>query len=345
MKLMKIWLPYTTGGSGTDVFTHYLARGLTEAGHEVVVQAFPHRWQYFPWRLKLAHAPLGTDIALANSWNGFAFRRPGLKLVTVEHLFVLDPVLSPYKTAAQAFFHNTLVRYYEWASMRASDAQVAVSEYTANAHHATLGGPLPQVILNGIDTEFFHPSMKERQPLDGRPFRLLFVGNMSRRKGADLIPAIMERLGEGYELYYTSGLRVDDPFKNIPRMYPLGRLNKEQVREEYRKADLLLFPTRLEGLPLVAMEAMACGTPVVASNASSLPEVIEDRINGRLCTKDDAGAFCDALRELKKAPEELNALSKAALDTAIKKFSIDRMVVEYIQLFSELLENRVTHTA
>lgn len=331
---MKVWLPFITGGSGSDVFTRYLARGLQATGHQVELQQFASFWQYCPWGLKFIPAPPDTDIVLANSWNAFAFKRKGIKLVAVEHLFVLDPALLPYKTFPQAVFHNTFVKYFENATNKQADELVAVSQYTANAYQRVLGGKLPRVILNGVDTTFFCPDSKGKQPLDNRVFRMLFVGNLSRRKGADMLLNIMEGLGPGFELSYTSGLRVDDMFKNIRQMNPLGRLDQSQVRAAYRNADVLLFPTRLEGLPLAAIEAMACGTPVVASNTSSLPEVVEDCVNGRLCDKDDVSSFCTVLQEISKAPEELAKLGKMANEIAVRYFSIDRMVEDYVQVFS-----------
>lgn len=333
---MKIWLPYVRGGSGSDVFTRYLAKGLQELGHETVSQAFADHWQYFPWALRRAPAPEGTQVVLSNTWNGFAFKRTGAPLVTVEHLFVLDPAYRPYKSSAQAAFHATLVKRFERASMRLSDAQVAVSDYTAEAHRLGLGGPRPLTILNGVDTDFFTPATKQVTSTEG-PTRLLFVGNLTRRKGADLLPAIMARLGEGYSLEYTSGLRTDDFLAEIPNARALGRLDHDQVREAYRRADLLLFPTRLEGLPLVAMEAMACGTPVIASDTASLPEVITHDVTGALCRKDDADDFVAAIRRLTADADKRRTMGQAAREAAVARFSLDRMTRDYIALLEDLV--------
>jgi len=334
---MKIWLPYIRCGSGTDIFTEQLAKGINATEHEAVTTSFPHFWQYFPWRLKCVRAPSGTDIILANSWNGFAFRRPGCKLVTVEHLFVLDPAFFPYRNCLQAIFHDTLVKHFETDSMRVADKAVAVSAYTSRSLQRILNVNELHVILNGIDTDFFCPAPTTKVALDNHLVKLLFVGNMSRRKGADMLPAIMEKLGPGFELNYTSGLRTRDPFKCLPGMRPLGCLNQEQIRDAYRYADILLLPTRLEGLPLVAMEAMACGTPVIASNCASLPEVINDGINGRLCPVDNVEAFTAAVSELAAQPQHLLNMGKNARETAKKRFSLKRMTQEYIGLFKRLL--------
>lgn len=335
---MKIWLPYVHGGSGTDVFTQNLARGLQAAGHEAIPQAFAHNWQYFPWRLRAVSAPPGTDIVLANTWSGFAFQRTGAKLITVQHHLVLDPALSPYKNFAQQIFHHTLVWHFECASKKASDIQVAVSQYSARIHQKILGGDkLPKVILNGIDTKFFCPSPKGKEPLGRRPVRLLFVGNLTQRKGADLLPALMENLGDGYELAYVVGLRTGDAFPKSTRMRSLGRLSTEELRDAYREADLFIFPSRLEGFGLAVCEALACGTPAIVTNTSALPEVVEQGVTGILCPLDDIQSFTTAIRSTVRDSENYVAMTMAARNVAVSRFSQHRMVNDYIRLFETLV--------
>jgi len=329
------------GGSGTDVFTETLAEGLRQKGLEALATRFAHRLQYSPWLLSRRPVPENTDIVLANTWNAFAFKKPGTKLIAVEHLFVLDPALAPYKSWAQAVFHNLFVKNYEKASQRNADQVVAVSQYTGTTYRDVLRVDMPRVILNGIDTDFFCPLEETIEKPSNRPFRLLFVGNMSRRKGVDMLPDIMAMLGSGYELSYTQGLRVADPFPSLQNVRRLGRLDRDRVREEYRRADLLLFPTRLEGLPLVAMEAMACGTPVIASDTASLPEVIDHGETGMLCRLNDGAEFVLAIRALQSDPAKLQRLAKNARMSAINCFSIDRMINDYVYLFTELVNKKV----
>jgi glycosyltransferase involved in cell wall biosynthesis len=207
-----------------------------------------------------------------------------------------------------------------------------VSAYTARSIRAALGGPESEVILNGVDTDFFCPPAMPKAG-EARPLRLLFVGNLVRRKGADLLPKIMARLGPGFELHYTLGLRSKDPFAGIPNMCSLGRLTGEQLRDAYREADILLFPTRFEGFGYAAAEAMACGTPVVASACSSLPEIVEDGVTGRLCPVDDVEAFVAAIQGLASDPDGLQAMGQKVRAVAVEKFSAERWASEYIALF------------
>ena len=281
--------------------------------------------------------PNGTNVVLANSWNGFAFCRLGIKLVVVEHHCIFDSAYIPYRSFPQAIFHEQMIRRFELASLQAADALVAVSEYTAQKLHETLGGPVAEVIHNGIDTDYFCPAPSSMTPKKDRTRRLLFVGNLSLRKGADLLPDIMLKLGSGYELGYTSGLRTNNTYANVPGMKPLGRLNMDQLVDVYREADLVLFPTRLEGFGYVAAEAMACGTPVVATNCSALPELIENGVTGRLCPANDTTAFAKAIRELTADPKRLTEMGQRARAKASGCFNVNRMVEKYLTLFDRLL--------
>ncbi len=330
---MKIWLPYTSSGSGADTLTRSLAAALADAGHEAVLQEFSHRFQYAPWLLRNVKPPVDTQAVITNSWNGFAFHQRGLKNITVEHLFVLDKALQPYKSAAQSIFHKQLVRRFVGQSYRSADHVVSVSRYTADRLRAVFPDVHTEVVLNGIDTEFFTPGNEaaEQEGAD-KSFRLLFVGNPTRRKGADLLPEIMQALGAHYELRYTSG-RLGQP--NLPmasNIRPLGRLSAEEVREQYRQCDALILPTRLEGLPLVAMEALSCGLPVISSNSASLAEVVDHELTGLVCPVDNVGAMVRGIRQLKENPDKLMAMKCRAREAAKARFCLRRMTAEYVEL-------------
>lgn len=337
---MKIWLPYLKAGTGTDVFTERLAEALADQGCDVIITSYAKAWQYFPWPLKWKKAPDGVDIVVANSWNAFAFKSAGAKLVSVVHHSVHDPALAPYKNVAQAIFHAGLVKHFERRGILKADQVVAVSQYTADRTSAAMNFSSPRVIPNAIDTDFFSPNAAgpEHAPTGvNDPVRLLFVGNLSARKGADLLPAIMGRLADGYELRYTAGLRDGATPSPRANMVPLGRLSNEALREEYRRADILLFPTRLEGFGYAAVEAMACGTPVVASDCSALPEVVEDGLTGRLCPVDDVDGFVAAIEDIASDRERYAAMSARSRAVSVERFSLEAWGRAYVSLFRRML--------
>ena len=136
---------------------------------------------------------------------------------------------------------------------------------------------------------------------------------------------------------YTSGLRSNNPFAEHPNMLALGRPSREQLRDAYRNADVLLFPTRFEGFGYAVAEAMACGTPVVTTNCSSLPELVDDGVTGRLCPLDDVDAFAAAIRDLAADRERLREMGKRARAAAVERFDIQVMARKYDELFQGIV--------
>ena len=257
-------------------------------------------------------------------------------MVTVEHLCVHDPAFARFRSQGQAIFHDTLLRWFETRSFAVADCVVAVSRATRKAVAEAFPGVDAMVIPNGIDTDFFTPPARRRESAEGEPFRLLFVGSLTTRKGADLLPPTMRALGSDFLLSYTSGLRGRVEI-DVENALPLGKLDRREVRRAYQEADLLLFPTRLEGLPLVVLEAMACGLPVVGSDRSSMPEAVVNGTTGLLSPLDPA-ALATAIKTLARDSSLREDMSVAARDRVVKNFSMTHTVDQYLALFSELLD-------
>lgn len=325
-------MPYIRSGSGSDGFTKNLAAGLEQAGHTALLHPFSRYWQVLPDLLRGAKPSVEVDVIVANSSNGFAFATDGIPMVTVTHHCVHDPAFAPFRSVVQALYHQAALRRYEARSFRTAAEVVAVSFATRRAMLGVFKGVDPRVIRNGVDTSFFSPGSKK--PMASRPFRLLYAGNMTKRKGADLLDPTMRLLGPGHILEYTSGLRRSDLLKS-DNTYPLGRLSLPDLREAYRRADALFLPSRLEGGPLVAFEAMACGLPVVSSNLSAMPEVITHRQNGLLCNPEPRD-FATAIQSLADDRRLLKQLADNARIHAVENLSRERMTEEFLQLFEEL---------
>jgi len=326
------------GGSGADIFAKRLASALQCRGVTAQISWFPTYFEFAPFLLSSTPPPPGTDIIHALSWSGFAFKRKDIPLVVTEQLDVLDPHYLPYKGFAQSVYHQTLIRTFVKASFKAAHAITAVSHATADSLGNILGPREIHVIYNSVDTRVFYPHPKDRK--SSMPMRLLFVGNLTRRKGADLLAPIMKQLGARFELHFTAGLR-DLKLKNSePNMVPMGRLvNDQSLLRAYHQSDALLFPSRIEGLPIAPLEAMACGKPVIAARTSSLPEVLENEVSGFLCNLDDIDSFVSACRKLAEVPDTLRVLGDAARQRAESLFSEDVVIPRYITLYKKLLNH------
>jgi len=339
MDSLHIWLPYTRGGSGSDVSIELLAGALRRQGHRAVAQAFPHRMQYVPWFLVSAKPPAGTEVIIGNSWNAFAFRRRNIPMICVERLFVLDPAYTPYKSVPQRVFHETIVRHGLKQSYRSAECVVALSESSARNVTEVFPGTCPVVIPNGVDLSFFS-APEGREPLGNRIIELLFVGNMTRRKGVDLLAPIMDRLGKGYVLRCATGRDDDSAVPRHSRISSLGNLSLGQVRDAYRRADVLLLPSRLEGMPRVAIEAMGCGLPVVASNASSMSEVVRDGITGHTCRTNDPDDFAAKIKEVVGSQHCYDRMSGASRDHAERHHDLESMARTYAELCRKIIDEQ-----
>ena len=336
---MKIWFPAIKASSGADVFVQRLSAALKKRGVEVEITWFNKYYEFAPFFLRNKTAPEQTDIIHTNSWNGFAFNRPNIPLVVTEHHCVFDPFYRPYKSLYQNLYHELIINQYEMASLRKCDALTAVSNFTVSSLVRYANFKIVHCIYNWVDIDKFKPSAPRKFAKE-EPFRLLYVGNLSRRKGFDLLKPIMCKIGKDFELRFTSGLRDIKKQSYPDNMIPLGKLSEEDIIKEYQKCDALLFPSRFEGFGYVALEAMACGKPVIATNATSIPEVVDDGITGILCPMNDVDAFVRACRKLADDRELCGRFGEAGRKRAEEVFSEEVIVSQYIDLYNELIKDR-----
>ncbi len=336
VKFMKpaVWFPAVRCGSGTDVFTERLCQALNARGIRAEITWLPHRAEYAPWSVKAPKAPFWANVVHINSWLPRRFSPANLPLVVTLHSCVHDPALTPYKSYLQALYHRHWIMPIERANMARASCLVAVSHYTARQAERAFGVRNIEVIYNGIDRKCFRPVPRERP---NRPFRLLYVGNWTKRKGVDLLAPILERLGDGFVLYYTADRQGRDRgYRLPPNCLCLGRLSGNELVRAYQEADALLFPSRLEGLPLTVMEAMACGLAVIAAACSSLPEVVQDGASGMLCPRDDVDAFAAACQRLAQDVVVWKRLRVGAGAQAAR-LAFDAMVDAYVDIYGAVL--------
>ena len=335
----SIYYPVIRSGSGADVYFERLARGVSACGWEANLHFLPHVAEIVPYTLlrRFLQVKRGSDIIHTKAEYGWMYAGRGKPLVVTLGHSHLDPQYDKYKSRVKRLYHR-----HKWGrsiarSFRAADRIVAVSRFVARQIREHYGREDARVIYNGVDVDFFRPASTERPPITRRPIRLLFIGNLTRRKGFPLLAPILERLGQGYVLEYTTGLRTRGATPPHPAMVPLGRLSREELLEAYQRCDILLFPTRLEGFGYPAAEAMACGKPVVCTDYSSLPELVTQGQGGFLCPLDDVNAFAQAIHRLAADPNlraRMGAFNRARAEA---EFSLQVCVQNYLSLYRELL--------
>jgi colanic acid/amylovoran biosynthesis glycosyltransferase len=201
------------------------------------------------------------------------------------------------------------------------------------------------VIHCGVDPAAFHPRNDVR---DG-PLRIVAVGTLHEVKGqAHLIDAcrrLVERDVEFTCRIVGSGPDRDKLAARIDtlglgqRVTLAGQMTSDAVADELAAADVLVAPSvptrggKREGIPVVLMEAMATGLPVVASRLSGIPELVTDGVDGLLVPPGDAEAIADALERLASEPDLRRTLGVAGRETILRAFDIDRNAALLIRRF------------
>lgn len=328
-----VWFPTIRAGTGVDSFTELLADGLRQRGIRAEIEWLPHSAEYLPWLVKVPKPPDWASIVHVNSWIHRRFIPCSLPCVVTLHSCVHDPAYAPYKSVPQTLYHRLWVYKREVESIEKASAVTAVSEYTESVAREVFPQlPVVHGVPNWVRTDVFFPAIRT---LPGKPFRLLFVGNVSARKGEDILVKTMARLGSSFQLSYTGNPEDFSKPTELPdNMVPLGKImGPSAMAEVYRAHDAFLFPSRLEGLPLSVLEAASSGLPVIASNCSSLPEVVRHRETGLLCKMDDVSAFVDAVQLLADFPDIWGAMSSNARQLMKANFAMERAVDRYVDIY------------
>lgn len=332
---VAVWFPTVRTGTGTDVFTERLVAGLAERNIRAEITWLPPRAEYAPWTVPTPSPPSWSRVAHVNTWLHPRFLPKNLPVLATLHHSMHDPTLRPYKGMARAMYHRWWIAPSERRVLRQADRVVAVSRCVAETTRQTLLDVPADVIYNGVDTARFRPGNHLRR--SGEPFRLLYVGGWKRLKGVHLLAPLMRKLGRGFELRYTGGPAAErDRATMPPSMHDLGRLSADGVVAAMQDADAFLFPSYSEGFGLVAVEAMACSLPVIATRGSSLIEIVDDGTSGILCDAGDVEGFARAVQRLALDPGLHKRMSRSAFERANRMFATDSMVDAYIKRYCEI---------
>jgi glycosyltransferase involved in cell wall biosynthesis len=261
-----------------------------------------------------------THLVHADVYGAFGARR----LVSTKHND--DP------------FRAGTFRFVERALTRRASRIVAITHALARFQVERVGLPAEkvEVIHYGLDDV---PSAWGTNPADDVPRDarvLLAVCRLERQKGVDVavraLPALLKRhpdvhlvvLGEGPERADLERLAGD---LDVP-VHLLGRV--PDVALWLRRADVLVHPARWEGFGLALLEAMLASLPVVATNVSSIPEIVMDGETGFLVPPDDAAALASALTRVLDDPRTygLRGLERARSEFSVAKMT-DRTLATY----------------
>jgi glycosyltransferase involved in cell wall biosynthesis len=337
------WVPVPPPAyGGTESTIDLLARGLTARGHEVVLVSTGDATCPVErrWAIEVAEWPhMGSTLV---ELRHVLFAHETLRDCDLVHDHTTSgPLTAPPRAAPPLVCTNHLafspnaVEVFRRIARRA--VVVAISHNHAAAATAE-GVAIGRVIHHGIDST-------EIEPGDGDGGYVLFLGRMAPEKGvaqaaaaareAGMKLVIAAKMRDASERSYFES--VVEPMLGVDVVY-VGEVGVERKFDLLRGARALLNPIRwAEPFGMVMIEAMACGTPVIANRIGSVPELVDHGVTGFVC--DDEADLVHALGKV-------DQLDRAVVRTSVEeRFSVERMIDAHIELYDDVVAGRVTPAA
>lgn len=249
------------------------------------------------------------------------------------------PMIGTFHAAGDSASYRSLTRPLAWLADHL-DHRVVVSKDAKALVQGYLGGQY-EVLYNGVEVERFRsiPAWPDRAGSGGRA--VFFCGRHEERKGLDVLLQAMTRLPADVRCWVASDgpdtARLQREHAGDARIEWLGRITDEEKIARLRAADVFCAPSlRGESFGVVLLEAMAAGTPVVASSLDGYQNVATDGVDALLVAPGEPEALARALARVLAEPE-LAARLRAAGDVRVESFSMRALALAYLVRYRELL--------
>jgi glycosyltransferase involved in cell wall biosynthesis len=254
-------------------------------------------------------------------------------------------LVAHYRRGSWSLAVHGSVEFYEVtrhalaAKLADADFAVAISDFGRSQLLRLTDAerwPHVHVVRCGVDLESFAPPPERAGRDDGA--ELLFVGRLLRGKGiALLLEAVAALRTRGLDV--TATIVGDGPARReherdaerrglAGHVSFTGAVGQDAIRAHYERADVFCLPSFAEGVPVVAMEAMAMELPVVATRIMGLPELVDDGVSGVLVAPGRADVLVAALERLVRAPGERRRLGRAAREKVSADYDVARSALK-----------------
>lgn len=237
----------------------------------------------------------------------------------------------------------------QWAYAHSNLTIVTPSRWLAEQAKQSMLKQFPIYhIPNGIDLNIYHPlDMEPCRYVFGIPMEkkvLLFGAEdvMNPRKGGDLLLKAIQLLPESLksELFFIVfgvGGKTIAAMTGIPTL-DLGYINMERLKVvTFAMADLFVFPTRADNLPVVLEESLACGIPMVSCDVGGVSDLVRPGITGYLARPEDPQDFCHGIVQLLEDIELRKCMRQNCRSIAVEEFSLSLQVKRYIEVYHQIL--------
>lgn len=284
-------------------------------------------------------AAFGPDIVHAHStFAGAAVRLPRL---AARHRPGIVYCPHGWSFAADGRLRRRVFSLAERVMDRAADAIINVSNYERDlAASLGLDARKLRVLRNGVADGLVAGPVPDG--FDPDRLNFVFVGRLDQQKGFDVLVAAARRTGPGVHFHVVGSAVRDGPAATDfpPNMTLHGWQSRDRAAAFLAAADAVVMPSRWEGLPLVALEAMRAGRAILASDRSAMPEVVADGVNGRLfAIEPDGASLARLIATVSRA--DLERWGAAGRQRFEREFTVERQSAEILALYDEVLAGRI----
>ncbi|MEH2163388.1 MAG: glycosyltransferase family 4 protein [Nostoc sp.] len=238
-----------------------------------------------------------------------------------------------------------------WVYSRSNLTVVAPSKWLVEQVKQSMLNRFPiHHIPNGIDTEAYQPLDPEQcRSILSIPLckKVLMFGSediKDRRKGGDLLLKALQSLPDSLKaeislLIMGNGGEAISETVGMPNLN-LGYINSDRLKSiAYSAADLFIFPTRADNLPLVLQESMACATPMVSFKIGGVPDLVRHGVTGYLAQPEDTQDFCNGIIQLLEDENLRQSMADNCRAIALEEYSLEVQAQRYIELYRQVLHN------
>ena len=248
--------------------------------------------------------------------------------------------------------------HYVWERKRKSwegvpIVVVATSHWIADMARSSsiFGGQRIEVIPNGIDTEVYKPVDKgvarAAYNLPQEKHLILFSAfgaTSDKRKGNQFLVQALEKMsqlgwGAKTELIIIGASEPENPPDLGMKVHYIGQLHDEVSQVLlYSAADVVVAPSMQENLSNTVIEALSCGTPVVAFNIGGMPDMIDHQLNGYLAAPFDTNDLADGIMWVLENESRHDLLSKHARQIVLERYTLKAIANRYLALYQSILK-------
>ena len=298
--------------------------------------------------ISMADALAGRDLAHSHTWYANLAGHLAKLTYGIPHVITghsLEP-LRPWK-AEQLGGGYQVSSWIERTAYEAADAVIAVSEGMRRDVLEVYPAIPPEcvhVVHNGIDTQLYQPVSAtgaiSAHGVDPRRPYIVFVGRVTRQKGVPHLLRAVASLPEDVQVVLCAGEadtpELDAEFRGLVERLQAARtgvhwipemLPRDEVVQFLTHATVFVCPSVYEPLGIVNLEAMACGTAVVASDVGGIPEVVDDGVTGLLVHYDESdpvafeAGLAERITELVGDPGRAEEMGTAGRARAVEEFA------------------------